>query len=296
MKDRNSESSISKQKLKRIAAVELQRLPPEEQKKKELLYNSRPFVLCGLPVKRPRKEVLVHERRNGKFRLRIVGDPILGLPFGQDRLIPLWVSTLAVKQQSRLVTFRSGAEILEIFDLPKDGPHYKRLVDGFKRIFNATIFFGEENDLVYESGRFHFFDHIRIWTQKAQLIQQQQLPGEFENSVLLSEAFWKELQAHPIPVDLDMVRAFANAPGLLDFYTWWCWRQWRVNKTRTTAKIPIQQLIGQLGISERTTTKEFKRTLGKWIKQIQQLNPDAGLVVENSYLVLVPSSHKMKIS
>jgi len=295
MKDRNSESSISKQKLKRIEAVELLRLLPEEQnKKKELLYNSRPFVLCGLPVKKPKKEVLVHERRNGKFRLRIVGDPILGLPFGQDRLIPLLVSTLAVKQQSRLVRFRSGAEILEIFDLPKDGPHYRRLVDGFKRIFNATIFFGEEDDLVYESGRFHFFDHIRIWTHKTQLIQQQQLPGEFENSVLLSEVFWKELKEHPIPVDLDVVRAFANAPGLLDFYTWLIWRQWRVNKTGATTKIPIQALIGQLGISERTTPKEFKRTLGKWIKQIRLLNPDATLLIDHSHLILVPTSRSVK--
>jgi hypothetical protein len=29
-----------------------------------------------------------------------------------------------------LVLFRSAAEILEEFDLPKDGPHYRRLVEG----------------------------------------------------------------------------------------------------------------------------------------------------------------------
>ena len=32
--------------------------------------------------------------------------PTLGLPFGQDRLIPLWVATLAVRQKSKTILFR----------------------------------------------------------------------------------------------------------------------------------------------------------------------------------------------
>jgi hypothetical protein len=32
------------------------------------------------------------------------------------------------------------------FGLPKDGPHYRRLVQGFERIFGATIFFGTDEE------------------------------------------------------------------------------------------------------------------------------------------------------
>src|SRR5215469_2089668 len=66
------------------------------------------------------------------------------VPYGQDRLIPIWVATLAVIQRSRNIHFQSAAEILDFFHLPKDGPHYRRIVEGFQRLFAATIFFGTE--------------------------------------------------------------------------------------------------------------------------------------------------------
>src|SRR5205823_12158174 len=81
------------------------------------------------------------------------------IPFGEDRLIPIWVATVAVKRKSREVHFASAAEILNFFRMSKDGHHYRRIVDGFKRIFAATIFFGTEdqpgqNSLI-DWARFH---------------------------------------------------------------------------------------------------------------------------------------------
>ena len=84
------------------------------------------------------------------------------VPFGQDRLIPIWVATLAVRQKNRTVRFGSAAQILDFFHLPKDGPHYRRMVAGFKRVFAATIFFGTDQQTsattVIDLARFHFFD------------------------------------------------------------------------------------------------------------------------------------------
>src|ERR1051325_1267372 len=97
--------------------------------------SSRPFVLCGLPIKRPKRGTLVYTRRNGRYRLGITAHPTWGLPFGQDRLIPIWVATLASVNKRRVIQFDSGAEILDLFSLPKDGPHYRRLIQGFQRIF-----------------------------------------------------------------------------------------------------------------------------------------------------------------
>jgi hypothetical protein len=104
----------------------------EEDGSQDLIFCSRPFVLCGLPLRRPPKGTLLHTRRNGKFILQVQAHPDFGLPFGQDRLIPIWVATLAVRQQSRCVHFRSGSEMLEEFGLPRNGKHYRRLIDGFK--------------------------------------------------------------------------------------------------------------------------------------------------------------------
>jgi len=140
-----------------------------ENGKQELAYHTRPFVLCGIPLRRPPAGELVHRRQNGKFFLEIVAHPRFGLPFGQDRLIPIWVATLAVKQKSRTVHFKRAAQLLEFLQLPKDGIHYRRLIQGFQRIFAASIFFGtdeeQEGGKVFDWARFHFFDKpgLRNW-------------------------------------------------------------------------------------------------------------------------------------
>ena len=76
---------ISKQKLRQAEAVECVRLK-RDSASQSLGFASRPFVLCGLPIKRPANGILLHGRRNGQFLLQITGHPTYGLPWGQDRL------------------------------------------------------------------------------------------------------------------------------------------------------------------------------------------------------------------
>ena len=275
MEGQGREFTISKQTVNRAESVEMVRTA-REQGKQQLVYSSRPFVLCGLPVKRPKKGVLKHLRRNGKFFLRVTGDVDLGLPFGQDRLIPIWVATLAIKQKDRYITFKSAAEILETFGLPKDGPHYRRLVDGCKRIFGATIFFGTEEQLkggaMFDWTRFHFFDRMKIWYTKH--IDQQQLPSEdFQNQILLSENFWNELQRHPIPIDLEAVKALANAPAQLDFYTWLVWRCWSAKGETAIPLTGDAGLMAQLGISDKTGARDFRIQVRRWLVKTKALWP-----------------------
>jgi len=83
-----------------------------DQNKQELAYHARPFVLCGIPLRRPPHGQTAHARRNGRFFLEITAHPRVRLPYGQDRLIPIWVATLALKQKSRVVQgFRRQCEI-----------------------------------------------------------------------------------------------------------------------------------------------------------------------------------------
>lgn len=150
---------ISRQKLRKMEGIELIRRR-EEHYRQILGFASRPFVLCGLPLRCPPNGQLLHERRNGHSKLQITGHPEFGLPFGQDRLIPIFLATLAVRQQAQTVHFRSGATILEMFQLAKGGKEYRRIVDGFERIFGATIFFGTESNpgvsRIVERARFNF--------------------------------------------------------------------------------------------------------------------------------------------
>jgi hypothetical protein len=87
---------ISKQKLRQAQAVECVRLK-RDSASQSLGFACRPFVLCGLPIKRPANGVLLHERRNGQFLLQVTGHPTYGLPWGQDRLVPITTVRLEVE-------------------------------------------------------------------------------------------------------------------------------------------------------------------------------------------------------
>jgi hypothetical protein len=70
---------VSKRKLRLADAIACVRMKRQEANQ-SLGFTSRPFVLCGLPVKRPRAGQLLHEHRNGHFLLQVTGHPSYGLP------------------------------------------------------------------------------------------------------------------------------------------------------------------------------------------------------------------------
>jgi hypothetical protein len=47
---------------------------------------ARPFVLCGIPLRRPPAGELTHHRQNGKFLLEIIAHPRFGSPTVRDRV------------------------------------------------------------------------------------------------------------------------------------------------------------------------------------------------------------------
>src|SRR6185436_11821935 len=157
---------VSRQKLRQAEAVEIVRMK-REQGTQTLAFSSRPFVLCGLPVRRLPEHQLLYERRNGQFVLQITGHPDFGVPFGQDRLVPIFLATLAVRQKSQVIRFRTAGEMLETFGMQTGGKEYRRLVGAFERVFGATIFFGTEAETsrakVIQRSRFNFMSQAQIW-------------------------------------------------------------------------------------------------------------------------------------
>src|SRR5678815_3455316 len=210
----HGELLVSKQKRRQAEGIALVRQRREEGRQ-NLGFNSRPFVLCGLPLRRPPRDQLLFERRNGNFVLQVTGHPEFGLPFGQDRLVPIFLATMAVKQQSPTIRFRSASILLDWFGLSKGGKEYRRLVAAFERIFGATIFFGTDTTrptarLVHRA-RFSFLREAHIWYHR-----DGRATEPLENVVVLSEEFYAEALAHPIPADLDAVRVLASAQAALD--------------------------------------------------------------------------------
>ena len=287
---------ISKRRLRQLELIQHVR-EQRDQNKQALAYNARPFVLCGLPLRRPARGQLLHSRHSGKFSLQIAAHPQYGLPYGQDRLIPIWVATLALQQKCRTIHFDTAAEMLDFFQLPKDGPHYRRFMQGFQRIFAATIFFRTDDQpagaSVVDWSRFHFFDLLCLWFSGSDTVEPDQ-SQQHDNVITLSDEFYREIDRHRIPVEREAVAALANAPGALDFYIWLVWRTWTVKGPQV--RIPLfgsDGLAEQLGTQAYSGDRYFRRKIIHWLRLVRALWSEcpASLSTDGQYLI-VPSSRR----
>lgn len=293
LRKRHSDLLVSSQRLGQAEAVRMVRLNRETRCQK-LGYASRPFVLCGLPVKRPPAGTLLHERRNGRFLLQVTGHPNYGLPWGQDRLVPIFLATLATRQQSARVTFPSAAEMLDTFGIGHGGTQYRRLIAAFERVFGATIFFGTEDQAhptaVFQQARFNFMSEANLWFWKNN--DQQALPEIGDNVVLLSPEFYREITTHPIPTDLQAARALSGSPAALDLYNW---LSYRCHTARREESVPLFGPFGltaQLGMAEYCRPRKFRERLESWLHLVRLMWPEcpARLSLDGRALIVGPGN------
>jgi hypothetical protein len=287
---------VSKRRMRKVESIECVRLK-RETARQNLGFSSRPFVLCGLPVRRPPAGSLLHERRNGHFVLQVTGHPSYGLPWGQDRLVPIFLATQAIRQRSPQITFESAAAMLDTFGMQQGGSQYRRLVASFQRIFGATIFFGtdcqRERATVVHRARFNFMTEARIWYSRDP--DQQLLPGECQNMVVLSDEFYREIQNHPIPTDLEAAKALSSSPAVLDLFTWLSYRCFTAKGRERVPLFGELGLISQLGSVEYARPRKFREKLEGWLTIIRTMWPECpasidregtGLIVDRARAVL----------
>ena len=214
-------------------------------------YLARPFLLCGLPFKRPPRDQLIYRRINGDEILDIKADPEYGLPFGADIQVPIWATTKAVRNMQpdgtipRLVEFETAAEMLKTFGLPLDGRTYRRMQERFLRVFGATIQYGKKSGERRQLGRVHYFDSMDLWFTRE--LDTPPLPGDdFKNNrLVLSEPFARDIERYHPPIELAAVAEWSDAPGQLYFYLWLVWRCYVATKQTS---IPI---FGPGGVKEQ---------------------------------------------
>ncbi|HSU33575.1 MAG TPA: replication protein RepA [Bryobacteraceae bacterium] len=273
---------VSRQKLRQAEGSCIVRLK-REGGKQNVGFSSRPFVLCGLPVRKSPAGELLYERRNGDFVLQITGHPNYGLPFGQDRIVPIYLATLAVRQQSQTIRFRTASEMLETFGMHKGGKEYRRLVAAFERIFGATIFFGTDTlrgtAKVVQRSRFSFFREAQIWYSRDP--EQYPVSDQFENVIVLSDEFYREIVAHPIPADLEAVKVLAGAPAVLDLFMWLSYRCFVAKCKEIIPLFGSRGLASQIGSIEYARPRRFREKLDGWLESIRVLWPECPAKISN---------------
>lgn len=103
----------------------------------------------------------------------------------------------------------------------------------------------------------------RIWYSRDP--NQVLLPGGFENEIVLSDEFFREVTTRSIPTDLEAAKALSCAPAALDLFMW---LSYRCFTAKAEERIPIFGdfgLAAQLGSADYARPRKFRERLERWL-------------------------------
>jgi hypothetical protein len=239
-------------------------------------------VLCGLPYKPIQEKEFV--RQNGDFRLKVIGGD-LGVPYGQDRLIPIWLASAfqaAGRPVHNRIYFRSASDILRAFDIPINGHEMQLLKERLERVFQATYVVENrkkpmDSPDAWDARRYQLISRVRLWFQKNEGENQHTLQEKWPNFIELDSFFAEDLRERSLPIDLNTIRAIKRSPAVLDFYAWQAWRSFRLLKNhQDEIRVPIfgsHGLWTQFG-SLAKDKQYIKHLLRRWQKALLTYWPE----------------------
>ena len=193
-------------------------------------FMARWLMLCSMPRSNPgnRKEYV---RRNGPFTLVMTAGYQQKLPFGNfPRLLAAWVCTEAVRTQSRdLVLGHSLSEFMRKLDIEAQsggrGGVRTRLQNQMNRFFSAQI------QVVYQSEghKATVSSPIASETDLWWNARRPDAPMLWQSKIELGEKFFEEIIRHPVPLDLNTLKALKRSPLGLDLYVWLVYRTFKLD-------------------------------------------------------------------
>jgi hypothetical protein len=165
-----------------------------------------------------------YTRTDGRFTLRITDVGGAGLPFGSyPRLILIWMTSEAVRTASReLELGASLSRFMAELGLQATGGHWgtiPRFRDQMQRLIGAAISMRWEQEKCSHQAfgeNLLLADRYQLWWTP-QILPNAPSPV---SSITLSENFFEQLVAAPVPLDLRAVRVLKQSPLALDLYAW----------------------------------------------------------------------------
>ena len=255
-------------------------------------FMARLLALCSLPRTNPGNR-LQYVRRNGPYQLYMIAGGGNKLPYGSlPRLLLAWVCTEAVQTQSReLVLGRSLSGFMRKLDIYSTSGGSRgdrtRLRNQMRRLFNAHV------QLVYkdEHGEANVSssvaDRSEFWWNERKPEQ----PVLWESKIYLGEAFFNEIIQHPVPLDMNTLKALTRCALGLDLYLWLVYRTFAL---RAPLRLTWRQLYGQFGAhpaknTDKFTIQNFRRQALRELKKIKTAWPDLNYTTAKGMLILSPS-------
>ena len=258
----------------------------------DLGFMARLMALCSLPRTNPgnRKE---YKRVNGPYRLYMQAGPENKLPYGNlPRLLLAWVSTEAVRTQSReIVLGRSLSGFMRKLDIygTSGGSRGERtrLRNQMKRLFRCSVSLIYEDERRDVSASSQVADRTEFWWNARKPDE----PVLFNSTIHLSEVFFNEIIHHPMPLNMNTLKALKRCSLGLDLYLWLAYRTFALNRQ---VRITWRQVYRQFGVdptkaNEHRTVQDFRRKVLRELKKIKLAWPGLNYATAKGVLILSPS-------
>ena len=255
-------------------------------------FMARLMTLCSLPRTNPGNR-LQYKRVNGPYTLYMIAGGGNKLPYGNlPRLLLAWVCTEAVKTQNRdLILGASLADFMQ-----KLGSHDRsgsargdrtRLRNQMVRLFRCQV------ELVYEDKHSERSVASRI-ASRTELWWDPKRPGErmlWDSKIRLGEEFFQEIIRHPVPLDMNILKALKRSSLGLDLYLWLTYRTFSLERT---LRLPWKRLYRQFGVdpakaNDKRTVDAFRTDCLRELKKIKIAWAGLNYSTAKGVLVLSPS-------
>ena len=259
----------------------------------DLGFMARLMALCSLPRTNPGNQ-LQYKRVNGPYKLIMTATGDNKLPFGNlPRLLLAWVSTEAVRTQSReLILGSSLSEFMRKLDIisSDSGGSWgirTRLKNQMDRLFSTTVSLIYEDDEVKTRVSSLVADRAVFWWNPKR-------PGEpmlWESKLRLGEDFFQEIICHPVPIDMNTLKALKRSSLGLDLYLWLTYRTFSLKRP---LRLSWKQLYGQFGANPAkanncVTVDNFRRKARRELTKIQAAWPHLDYATPRGCLEIRPS-------
>ena len=259
----------------------------------DLGFMARLMALCSLPRTNP-GDRLQYKRQNGPYTLYMNAVGGNKLPFGNlPRLLLAWVCTEAVRTQSReLFLGASLSEFMRKLDVlsSDSGGTWgirTRLRNQMDRLFSTTI------SLIYEDERARA-KIISPVANRTEFWWDPRRPNErvlWKSKIRLGEDFFNEIIRHPVPIDMNTLKALKRSSLGLDLYLWVAYRTFTLNRPLPLSWRQVYCQFGsdQAQAGDKNIVNDFRTKCLRELKKIKLAWPDLKYATATGVLILSPS-------
>ena len=255
-------------------------------------FMARLMALCSLPRTDPGDRTQ-YKRVNGPYTLIMTAVGQTGLPFGNlSRLLLAWVCTEAVQTQSReLFLGASLSGFMRKLDMAPIGGGSRgertRLRNQMKRLFNTHIQLAYEDEQVSASVNSPVASRTGFWWNKRKPDEL----GLWDSKIELGEKVYQEIICHPVPLDLNILKAMKRSSLGIDFYLWLTYRTFTL---RGPLRLSWARLYHQFGVDpakvgDKRNVDAFRTDSLRELKKIKTAWPELNYAMGHGVLILWPS-------